>query len=50
MRFPSTVGSAAGDAIKGDQVKASYKDGILEIRVPKIKQVKSRVQVTVVAR
>lgn len=41
---------ALPSAVKGDQVKASYKDGILEIRVPKIKPVKSRVQVTAVAR
>lgn len=37
-------------AVKGDQVKASYKDGILEICVPKIKPSKSRVQVAAVAR
>jgi len=37
-------------AVKGDQVKASSRDGILEIRVPKIKSLKSRVQVAAVAR
>lgn len=37
-------------AVKGDQVKASYKNGILEIHVPKIKPLKSRVQLAAVAR
>lgn len=41
---------ALPSAVNGDQIKASYKDGILEIRVPKIKPVKSRVQVRAVAR
>ena len=28
--------------VKGDQVKASYKDGVLEIAVPKAEEARSR--------
>jgi len=31
-----------GTPIRGDQVKASYKDGVLEVRVPKADEARSR--------
>ena len=31
-----------GTAVRGDQVKASFKDGVLEIRVPKAEEARVR--------
>lgn len=47
LRYGSFVRSLALPyTVKGDQVTASYKDGILEIRVPKRKPPKSKIEVT----